>query len=191
MNPAEKELIEGCLKRDRKAQYAFYKLYFSYLFSICLRYTHDRDEAMSIVNLSFARIMLNLNKYDRDQPLKYWVRRVTVNCIIDEFRKNKLYSEHIDQGIELNANAHSTSADFEQFGNNLSEIVQSQLSKLSPVTRSVFNLHAVDGYKHREIAEMLQITEGTSAWHLSLARKTIQDFLSSENKHIENGRATA
>lgn len=146
---------------------------------------------MSILNLSFARIMLNLNKYDRDQPLKYWVRRITVNCIIDEFRKNKLYSEYIDQSIDIHANHASVSADFEQFGSNLSDIVQNQLSKLSPITRSVFNLHAVDGYKHREIAEMLQITEGTSAWHLSLARKTIQDFLSSENKHIENGRATA
>lgn len=156
-----------------------------------MRYTHDRDEAMSILNLSFARIMLNLDKYDRAQELKFWVRRITINCIIDEFRKRKLYNEHIDTGAELKANMLSSESDFESIGSNLSEIVQCQLGKLSPITRSVFNLHSVDGYKHREIAEMLQISEGTSAWHLSLARKTIQDFLLSENKRIQNGRATA
>lgn len=167
-------------------------MYFSYLFSICLRYTNDRDEAMSVVNLSFARIMMNLKKYDSSQPLKTWIRRVTLNCIIDEFRKSKSYKEHLQLGNEVKMENASLATDHQTIGSNLAEVVQTKLKKLSPITRSVFNLYAVDGYKHREIAEMLQISEGTSAWHYSEAKKAIREFLEPEFKHlVKNGRASA
>jgi RNA polymerase sigma-70 factor (ECF subfamily) len=187
----QRELINACKKRDRKAQYAFYKEYFAYLFSICIRYTRDKEEAMGILNLSFARIMLNLDKYDEAQELKFWIRRVTVNCIIDEFRKTKSYKEQIELKGDLHPEWRSNGSDFQSIGNNLSEVVQRQLLSLSPITRNVFNLYAVDGYKHREIAEMLNISENASAWHFSVARKCIQDFLLKENKLVENGRASA
>ncbi len=192
MEQSQEEIIAACIKRNRKAQYTFYKLYFSYLFSICLRYTNDRDEAMSVVNLSFARIMMNLKKYDSKQPLKVWIRKVTLNCIIDEFRKSKSYKEHLQLGNDMKMEQANSISDHQSIGSNLAEVVQTKLKLLSPVTRSVFNLYAVDGYKHREIAEMLNISEGTSAWHYSEARKAIKEYLEPEYKTLlSNGRASA
>lgn len=192
MEQSQEEIIAACIKRNRKAQYTFYKSYFSYLFSICLRYTNDRDEAMSVVNLSFARIMMNLKKYDSKQPLKVWIRKVTLNCIIDEFRKSKSYKEHLQLGNDMKMEQANSISDHQSIGSNLAEVVQTKLKLLSPVTRSVFNLYAVDGFKHREIAEMLNISEGTSAWHYSEARKAIKEYLEPEYKHlVSNGRASA
>jgi RNA polymerase sigma-70 factor (ECF subfamily) len=108
------------------------------------------------------------------------MRRVTINCIVDEFRKKSLYKDHIEihgDSIEfmLMPSLHDNT-------NNLEEVVQSILSELNPTTRSVFNLYAIDGYKHKEIGSLLGISEGTSAWHYSEARKVLKHLLSIELK---------
>lgn len=145
---------------------------------------------MAMLNLSFARIMLNLKEYDQTKALNTWMRRITVNCIIDEFRKTKSYREHVIE-VDFDTSNHSP-ADELEVGSNLIELVQKKLEELNPLTKRIFNLYAVDGYKHREIAEMLQISEGTSAWHYSEAKKCLREYLSPEysNKH-QNGKASA
>ncbi|MGF1565447.1 MAG: RNA polymerase sigma factor [Flavobacteriales bacterium] len=179
MEYSESDIIKRCKKRDRKAQYVFYKHHFAYLMSICLRYTRNRDEALDVLNLSFAKIMLNLNDFDGERSLNAWMRSITVNTIVDAFRKRSLYTDHIE--LKEAVYEFAPSADT-AIGSNLIEVVQIHLHTLNPTTRSVFNLYAIDGYKHREIAKMLGITEGTSAWHYSEARKALQRFLTPELK---------
>jgi RNA polymerase sigma factor (sigma-70 family) len=190
LNQDLSKIIRKCLKRDRKAQYEFYKEHFAYLLSICLRYTNNREDAMSMLNLSFARIMLNLKKYDQAKPLNAWMRRITVNCIIDEFRKTHSYREHVIE-VDFDTSNHSAQEEVE-IGNNLIELIQKKLEDLNPITKRIFNLYAIDGYKHREIAEMLQISEGTSAWHYSEAKKCLREYLSPEySNRDKNGKASA
>ena len=192
VNYKEDKILRGCLKRDRKAQYVFYKHHFAYLFSICLRYASSREEAMEMLNLSFARIMLNLDKYNKEQALKTWIRSITVNCIIDEFRKQKRYKENIAIGTDIVEEYRMENSEHLRIGSNLLEVIQDKLTELHPMTRSVFNLYAIDGYKHREIAELLKISEGTSAWHYSVARKALKEFLQPELEHLtKNGKASA
>ena len=145
-----------------------------------------------MVNLAFAKIMLNLKKYDRSRPLKAWARQITVNCILDELRKSKSYKEAIALGNESPQLINASDNNYTSIGSNLSEVIQRKLGELHPVTRSVFNLYAIDGYKHREIGEMLGISEGTSAWHYSEARKKVKEYLEPEFPNMsKNGRATA
>ncbi|MDP4954230.1 MAG: sigma-70 family RNA polymerase sigma factor [Flavobacteriales bacterium] len=190
LNQDHSQIIRRCLKRDRKAQYEFYKENFAYLLSICLRYTNNREDAMAMLNLSFARIMLNLKKYDQSKPLNAWMRKITVNCIIDEFRKTKSYREHVLE-VDYDTSNHSAQEDLE-IGSNLIDLVQKKLEELNPLTKRVFNLYAIDGYKHREIAEMLKISEGTSAWHYGEAKKYLREYLRPEfNNNNKNGKASA
>lgn len=190
LNQDLSQIIQRCLKRDRKAQYEFYKDNFAYLFSICLRYTNNREDAMAMLNLSFARIMLNLNKYDQTKPLNAWMRKLTVNCIIDEFRKTKSYRDHVVE-VDFDTSKYGAQEQLE-IGSNLIDLVQKKLEELNPLTKRVFNLYAIDGYKHREIAEMLKISEGTSAWHYGEAKKCLRAYLRPEyNETRDNGKASA
>lgn len=176
----EEEIVQRCIGRDRLAQSVFYRHHFAYLMSICLRYARNRDEAMEVLNLAFAKIMLSLNKLQRGAPLNPWMRAITINCIVDEFRKKALYQSHVEiHGDSFEFLMKSSTADET---NNLEEVVQKILSNLHPTTRSVFNLYVVDGYRHREIGDMLGISEGTSAWHCSEARKVLKRLLSIELK---------
>lgn len=134
-----------------------------------------------MVNLGFAKIMLNLHKYDSKQPLKTWMKTILVNVIIDEFRKTKRYKENIEVVESENLVYLNTSAE-SQFGDNLIELVQEKLKTISPMSRDVFNLYAIDGYKHKEIAEMLNISEGTSHWHYSIAKKELRQYIKGDLK---------
>lgn len=177
------EILKKCIKRNRKAQYTFYKCYFPYLYAIGFRYTYSKEQTMEVVNLGFAKIMLNLKKYDQKQEIKTWMKTILVNVIIDEFRKSKSYNENIQIFDSENLITLHQSSYTETIGDNLSELVQKKLGQISPITRKVFNLYAIDGYKHKEIAEMLKISEGTSFWHYSTAKKELREYLGSEMKY--------
>ncbi|MEO0405303.1 MAG: RNA polymerase sigma factor, partial [Bacteroidota bacterium] len=139
------------MKRKRKAQYVFYKCYFPYLYAIGYRYTHNRETTLEMVNLGFAKIMLNLHQFDPQQSIKTWMKTILVNVIIDEFRKTKRYQDSI-QVVEDNNLVYLNASTESQFGDNLIELIQEKLKTISPMSRDVFNLYAIDGYKHKEIA---------------------------------------
>lgn len=183
MKNVSPEIIDQCERRNRKAQYEFYKCYFPYLYAIGYRYTQSKDKTLEVVNLGFAKVMMNLEKYDRKKELKTWMKTIFVNVIIDEFRKSKSYKEHITLGDKDHLLQIGQLSKVEFIGDNLDELVQEKLRDISPVTRSVFNLYAIDGYKHKEIAEMLSISEGTSHWHYSTARKALREYLGKEIRY--------
>lgn len=172
----QQKLISDCINRDRRAEYELYKLTFSYLMSICIRYTKNEDRAKEVLNIGFLRIVTNLDKYKPEVPFKAWIRRVMINTLINEFKKEKIHYDNVhyvedyyETDKYASINDAITKIDVEQ--------IYSFIAKLPPASQQVFNLYFVDGYKHKEIAEMLEISEGTSKWHLNSAREKLKDLL--------------
>lgn len=177
------QLIRQCIDGDRKAQLRLYDVCYSYMMSICLRYCRDKQEAGSRLNISFLKVLQNLDSFDQNASFKAWVSRITLRSIIDEFRaQQKHYKNHIYYGQP------AQEADWPNDEvNHIAEDMDVKhlmaiINRLAPMEREVFNLFAIDGYGHKEIAELLNITEGTSKWYVHEARKKIRETLLKESK---------
>ncbi len=168
------ELIKLCLQKNRKAEFELYKLTYSYLMSICLRYSKSKDIAAESLNIGFLKILNNIKQYNPQIPFKMWIRRIMINTLIDEYRKQKREKEHLTY-----VETYYDSSDFSDVNEALSNFNVAQIYKLieelPPSTKEVFNLYIIDGYSHKEIGEMLGISEGTSKWHLSEARQKLKN----------------
>lgn len=169
-------LIALCIKQDRKAEYELYKLTYSYLMNICMRYSKDKDTASESLNMGFLKILRNLGTYKPEIPFKAWIRRVMVNTLIDEYRKNVREREKVTYVEE-----YFDSSDFSDVNEALSRIsynqILEQIGLLPEATKKVFNLYAIDGYSHKEISVLLSISEGTSKWHLNAARQKLKEYI--------------
>jgi len=166
------DLISGCKKKDRKSQKGLYQLFYSYAMRMCIRYAKNKDEALELVNDGFMRVFININKYDQEKPFKPWLSTIMINTSIDHYRKQIKRFEM----EELNAKH-----EMEDRENILSRIHYEDLiklvQKLSAAYRTVFNLFAIDGYSHEEIASMLSISVGTSKSNLFKAREQLKRML--------------
>lgn len=170
------KLIKDCINRNRKAEYELYKVTYSYLMSICIRYTKNQDQAKEQLNMGFLKILNNLEKYSEEVPFKAWIRKIMINTLIDEYRKHKKQSQVIDFVEEY----YDTSSYSEQnmaVDNLNTAQIHALISKLPPMAQQVFNMFVVDGYSHKEIGEILNIEEGTSKWHLNSARQKLKEML--------------
>lgn len=174
----DKAIIEGCIKQDRKAEYALYKYCFALLMPICYRYEKSRDDAADLLNRGFLKIILNLKQYKHEQPFDHWIKRIMVNAIIDEFRSNKLYKQTISQMDmgELHQQHHPVDYN-EAEGNLHAEELHRLIGHLPQASKVVLNLFVFDGFSHKEIAEQLKISEGTSKWHLANARQILKAMI--------------
>ncbi len=173
-----KDLIKDCRAGHQVAQFRLYKICYSTLMNVTSRYIKDRDEAVDLINLGFYKVLTGLKKYNSDKPFDAWIRRVMINTIIDQYRKNKKYREStqlIDQselGIELG------SAEFNQAALELdADQLRKFIHELPDMHNQVFNLYAIDGHTHQEISKMLEIPVGTSKWYLNQARKSLQEMV--------------
>lgn len=168
------ELIAKCIKQDRRAEYELYKLSYSYLMSICLRYNKDKDIASEILNMGFLKILRHIAEYKIEIPFKVWISKIMVNTLIDEYRKQKREKQRVTYIEE-----YYDSNDYADVNDALSNLscsqIYAEINKLPQATKQVFNLFVIDGYSHKEIAEMLSISEGTSKWHVSAAREKLKE----------------
>ena len=172
----ENDLIQGCIKKDRRCQNELYKRYYPLMSSIALRYCKELEDAKQAVNHGFFKVLQNISTYNQSYSLATWLRTIMVNHLVDEFRKNKkhissLYLEDFSEAVEELIDYNSADQHYEEGE------LRDMLNKLPDVTKTVFNLFAIDGYKHREIAEHLGISEGTSKWHVNEARRRLQHML--------------
>lgn len=170
-----KQLLENVVAGDRKSQIELYRQCFSVLMSAAYRYYNNEEDAAAVVNTAFLKIITKLDTYNDKAPFIAWIRRIILNEIIDEFRKNKkrkdlIVSEREDYPEE------STHAEVDY--DIEAEFLNDMLKELPKGTRTVFNLFAIDGYSHKEIAEELGITAETSKWHVKEARKKLKLLLS-------------
>ncbi len=163
------KLLNSCKKGRRKAQEKLYKQFYSYGISICLRYAYSRDEAVEILNDSFFKVFKNIEQYNPEIPFTAWLRKIIINTSIDYYRKyKKLQSiNNIDiQDIEL--------ADCNTVEKFNIEDIGLLLNQLPENYRLVFNLYEIDGYKHAEIAQKLNIAESSSRTMLTRAKKILR-----------------
>ena len=167
------EILKRCKRGDRKAQSELYEACFGFLMAVCRRYTRNEDDAHAYLNLAFYKILTKLNRYKTDLNFKAWSKTILVNSIIDEIRKDKRYRQYVGLAEETGQQAMSADLLFESDAVDAEEIYQ-YIRSLPPVTATVFNLYALDGYKHREIGKKLGMSENTSKWHFHEAKKRLQ-----------------
>lgn len=167
------EIIEGCRKRSRKSQKELYRMYYSYGMSITLRYAESRDQAAAVLNDAFMKVFTNIKQYDPQRPFKPWLRRIIINTAINHFHSTRNEHDHVElQNVGNKLKTEETILD----GISYKEII-GMIQQLSPAYRTVFNLYVIEGFKHREIANILGISEGTSKSNLHKAKQNLQSIL--------------
>jgi RNA polymerase sigma factor (sigma-70 family) len=166
-------LIEGCKKNNRRAQELLYKKFYVVMSSLCLRYTNNKQDAMQILNDGFLKVFKNIGSYDLEKATVYtWIRKIMINTSIDFLRKQPIiYTSSLSDINEETA-----------IENNIIQKLDADellmlIKELPPATQLVFNLYTVEGFNHREIGDMLGISEGTSKWHVSEARKQLKQSI--------------
>ncbi|HVU56030.1 MAG TPA: RNA polymerase sigma factor [Puia sp.] len=167
-------VIRGCIKNDRKAQEQLYKRFYHAMMVLCVRYTKDSQDAIEVLNDGFLKVFRNIGNYQPEKASFYtWVRTIVIHTAIDFLRKQQAYPETggISEGVD------EPSIDNEALGKLSGEEVLKMIRQLPAATGLVFNLYAVDGFNHREIGTLLGISEGTSRWHLSEARKQLKTLI--------------
>lgn len=168
--PAElQEIIAQCACNNRSAQEKLYKMFQPKMIAVASRYTNDRLQAEEIVNMGFLKCFQKIEMFNFQGSFEGWLRKIILRTALDTLRSNEKYNEKVvfvekDEYIEKD---HADRMYYDQ----LLELVNT----LPKTTRLVFNLSVMDGYQHKEIAEMLQISEGTSKWHLSEGRRILKE----------------
>ncbi len=176
-----KQLINSCKENDRKAQSEIYQLFAGKLFGLCLKYSRNYQEAQDNLHNGFLTIFDKIEQYKFKGSFEGWLKRIIVNTALQTYREKNvltLVSEEIPEEIDLEIDDENISLDF------LLELIQG----LSTRYRLVFNLYVLDGYSHKEIASMLNISEGTSKSNLSRAkvilRNKIELYQSKKNEAL-------
>jgi RNA polymerase sigma factor (sigma-70 family) len=163
-------IISGCIKNNRKAQELLYKKFFHAAAALCTRYIDEEQDAMEVVNDGFLKVFKHIHVYDsRRSTLYTWIRKIMINTAINFLQKKQIIftsNPQFAQDEALTENDSLLKLDAEDLLN--------LIKRLPAATQLVFNLYTIEGFSHREIAGMLGISEGTSRWHLSDARKKLK-----------------
>jgi RNA polymerase sigma-70 factor (ECF subfamily) len=176
-------IIEGCLREKRKYQEQLFKLYYGKMMGVALRYTKDRDTAQEIVQNSFIKVFEKLSTFDQKGNFSSWISRIVANTAIDFIRKSKNNPFLTDENYVFdNANDEISEFDDLELSSIKTEIILKAIQQLSPAYQTVFNLYVIEDYSHKEIAEMLGISEGTSKSNLSKAKMNIHKIIAEELK---------
>lgn len=181
INYEEDDLIKACIRQERWAQKVLYEDQYGQMMSVCLRYSSTEEDAFDILHEGFIKVYKNISKYQPGTSLSAWIRRIMVNTAIDYYRKNiRRRTEDIDQAFDLNteeADAVSQCSEKE---------ILDAVQQLSPAYRAVFNLYVIEGYSHKEISDLLDITESTSRSNLVKARVKLKEILTSRSFGYED-----
>ncbi|MCB9245847.1 MAG: sigma-70 family RNA polymerase sigma factor [Flavobacteriales bacterium] len=166
----EAELVRGCVDEDRQYQALLYQKYANKMYAVCLRYCNTREEAEDVLQDAFVKIFDRISSFRGDGPLEGWIRRVMVNTALKsrDKRMMKFESGDIEQVDE-------PQVDEQVLGNIQVRNLLNIVSALPEGYRMVFNLYAVEGYSHKEIGDILGISESTSRSQYSRARKLLID----------------
>jgi RNA polymerase sigma-70 factor (ECF subfamily) len=171
----ETELVAACANNERRAQEALYRCFFPTMFQMCRRYAKDEDTALEMTNNGFLRVFKKIHTYVAKGSLEGWIRRLVYHSIADYYRENAKYLHF----LVLDEYDHNTTS--QQIQPCYESDILTAVQTLPPVSREVFRLYAIEGYAHAEIATLLNMSEGTSKWHLSTARQRLRELLTQEN----------
>ena len=171
---SESQIIKGCQRGKKKSQYALVKRYSPVLMSLCRRYAPDEATAKDMLQESFIRIFANIEKYQPTGSFEGWIKTITTRCALQWLNKHNLRQDLLNFDV-----CDDTSLEPEVYEKINAEDIILLIRELPVGFRTVFNLHVIEGYSHKEIAEMLEIEESTSRSQLGRARKLLQKRINS------------
>jgi RNA polymerase sigma factor (sigma-70 family) len=182
-----KQIIEGCLRNDRRSQEAIFKLFYGKMMVVCMRYTNDKDTAQEVLQEGFMKVFEKLGAFDYKGSFEGWVRRIVANTAIDSIRRSKKNPILTDNDNDFKIGGENPMEEQEniELGEVKAEMAMAAIQKLSPAYRTVFNLYVLEEYSHKEIAEMLGISEGTSKSNLAKAKMNLQKILNQQFMNID------
>lgn len=178
----DEEILRECIKDNRKAQKLLYEKYAPVLLGICIRFTRNRDEAEDILQEGFVKIFLNIGNFKSKSSLMSWMRRIVINTAITMYHRNMKHQHHYDVEDFRDRNVGEIENGETEFTR---EELTNVIKELPAGYRMVFNLYAVEGYKHKEIAKKLEIDINTSKSQYSRAKKLIQFKLAELKKELK------
>ena len=165
-------ILEGCRRNDLLSQQQLYKLYYPDMIRICYRYAGDADGAGIIYNNAMLKIFKNIGNYTEEGKLSSWIKTIVIHCSIDFCKKKNIFKNAVPSIAEdlfvLEPDA------FDKLSAREGQVI---IAELPEATAAVFNLFIYEGYTHKQIAEILGISEGTSKWHVSEAKKQLKEKL--------------
>ena len=170
-------IISGCRKQDRKAQELLYRNFYRVMITLCLRYTKNETDALEVLNTGFYKVYKNIDRYDAGKASVYtWIRTIIINSCLDfiKAKSGRTVQEELDQAAAVDL---PPDVFIKMSANDILRLVR----QLPPATQAVFNLYVMEGFNHKEISGLLRISEGTSKWHLSEARKILKQLLSKQD----------
>lgn len=174
----EEGIVQGCIRRDQRAQKALYEKFSSRMFAVCLRYSRDREEAEDLLQEGFITLFSKIDMYSGTGSLEGWMRRIFVNSALMKLRKSDVL-RNAEDVAEAARSFHAGDDILAGIGGD--EILK-LISRMPEGFRVVFNMNVIEGYSHKEIAEALGITEGASRSQLSRGRMWLQDKLKKMEK---------
>lgn len=181
------QIIEGCINKDQRCQKALYEQFYGYSLKVVFRYIYKYDNAVDVVNDGYVKLFRNFSSFKCDNPedvdkvFMGWLRRIMANTAIDELRRQNLMPD-------IGAIPEDVWEEPDKSGEADQKIIYkelvSQIKKLPPSYRLVFNMYVIDGFTHQEIADQIGISVGTSKSSLSKARIHLQNYLKQEEKEV-------
>lgn len=169
---SDTDLVEGCLRGDRAAQRELYNRFAPKMYGLCLRYAANAEEAEDVLQEGFIKVFRKMDSFRSEGSFEGWMRRIFVNTAIEQYRK-RMYLQPVTEHEEASLEGNYLSVLDNLAERDIIKLVQ----KLSPGYRTVFNMYVVEGYSHKQIAEHLGISEGTSKSQLSRAKQILQDLV--------------
>ena len=170
------EIIKGCQKGNRKSQYELYQQYASGMLAVAMRYSKSTQEAEDILQEGFIKVFQNIDKFRQDSSIGYWIKRIIINTALNH-QRNKLYLYPMVDVDDLREGMEAVSLESLEM-----EDLMNMIQDLPTGCQVIFNLYAIEGYPHKEIAKMLSISEGTSKSQYARARKLLIEIIDNNNK---------
>ncbi len=171
---SDRQILQGCLKHDRRSQKLLFEKYSGMLMGICIRYATDVPEAEDILQESLLKVYLNIKDFSGEGSFIGWMRRIVINTAITHYHKNLKHKHYVEIEELYTSEAGESNIPDSRF---TAGELQTVLDQLPPGYKMIFNLYAIEGYKHKEIAEMLEIDVNTSKSQYSRAKSFIRKKL--------------
>ena len=178
---SEEEIIAGCRQKNRTLQEHLYKSYYSMFLKVCARYAKSMEDAEQLLNDGFLKVFTQIDKFSNTGSFGGWMQRIMVNTCLDYLRSTSLKEEMIMHVKSIPAEESNIAVGNEGIENMEFKELVNIIQSLPAMTRTVFNLFVFDGYNHKEIAGQLDISEGTSHWHVHQARSMLQKKINKED----------
>ncbi len=176
-------LMKECIAGNKKAHELFYHQYYDMLYAVVRKYFRDLAQAEEVVHNAFIKIYKSLKTFEERGSFEGWMKKITFHCVSDYLRSNKTYRQNTmlteDEYPFVESSKQKQNMDYEYY--------LSLVHTLPPNQRNVFLLYVIDGFSHKEIAEMLEMPVGTSKWNLSAARKNLQEKIVQIQNHSNHG----